>query len=158
MGEQQDEDSSETQEPPTSPKSPRPSDTKPEDIAIALTMVEAESYRRLRPADYIHFLLRHPGPNSVEAANATSAKVESWVKRTVLRSEELKSRVEVFKFFIHIAEVGLTIACFSTFGGLCKSRHSGMPATTQFLVGYRNTESSDLTCGPAAQADASTAG
>jgi son of sevenless-like protein len=80
-------------------------DVTPKEIAIALTMVDAENYKRLRPPDYIRSLLRHSGPSNVEAAKAINAKVECWVKKTILRAEDLKSRVELLAFFIHIAEV-----------------------------------------------------
>jgi son of sevenless-like protein len=116
MREPQDEDPSEAQEPPTSPGLPMSPDLpsssgmSPRHIAIALTKVEADNYERIRPADYISFLRGHPGLNNVEAANVINTKVEFWVKGAILVSKALRRRIEVLEFFIHTAEVSLTVA------------------------------------------------
>lgn len=84
---------------------PKAKDISPKDLAIALTIIEGDRWGSIRPADYIHYFTKNPGHNPIEMAWVTNNTIVSWVKKSILRSENVEIRGETFKFFVHVAEV-----------------------------------------------------
>lgn len=84
---------------------PDASEILPDDLAIALTLLEGGRYRNIAPADYIAHLKRHSGPNNVEAAYVTNNKIVLWVKQSILHYDEVEFRGDVLKFLINTADV-----------------------------------------------------
>jgi len=78
---------------------------KPNELAIALALLEGDKYKVLVPSDYIAHLRRHAGHNNVEGAYTTHNKIIFWVKDSVLHYDTVEKRADVLKFFIHTAQV-----------------------------------------------------
>lgn len=98
---------------PSSPLSPgrrmlKASEIKPQDLAIALTLLEGDKYKVLVPSDYIAHLRRHPGYNNVQGAYTVNNKIVFWVKDSILHYDRVDQRADVLKFFIHTAQVSCT--------------------------------------------------
>lgn len=83
---------------------------KPYDLAIALTLMEGDKYRVLRPPDYLAFLRKHPGQNPIEDVCNTHNKIILWVKCSILHYEKIEKRSDVLRFFINAALVGQNLA------------------------------------------------
>lgn len=68
-------------------------------------MLEGDRYTRILPSDYISYL-RHPGENnSITIACKTNQLIVNWVKYSILRSDDLKTRKNLLNFFVNTAEV-----------------------------------------------------
>jgi len=78
---------------------------KPNELAIALALLEGDKYKALVPSDYIAHLRRHAGRNNVEGAYTANNKIIFWVKESVLHYDSVEKRADVLKFFIHTAQV-----------------------------------------------------
>jgi len=78
---------------------------KPNELAIALALLEGDKYKALVPSDYIAHLRRHAGYNNVEGAYTANNKIIFWVKDSVLHYDSVEKRADVLKFFIHTAQV-----------------------------------------------------
>lgn len=95
---------------PLSPLSPgrrllKASEIRPQDLAIALSILEGDQYKILVPSDYIAHLRRHSGYNSVQGAYTTNNRILFWVKDSILHYDRVDQRADVLKFFIHTAQV-----------------------------------------------------
>jgi len=78
---------------------------KPNELAIALALLEGDKYKVLVPSDYIAHLRRHGGHNNVEGAYTANNNIIFWVKDSVLHYDDVQKRADVLKFFIHTAVV-----------------------------------------------------
>ncbi|KAJ7172716.1 ras guanine nucleotide exchange factor domain-containing protein [Mycena filopes] len=83
---------------------PRTADILPRDLAIALTLLEGDSYWSILPADYLAHLGRGTeGSDKVNATSNNNNKVILWVKKSIVTPSRAEARAEVFKFFINTA-------------------------------------------------------
>ncbi|KAJ7046529.1 ras guanine nucleotide exchange factor domain-containing protein [Mycena alexandri] len=93
--------------PPTPTRIPRTADILPRDLAIALTLLEGDSYWSILPADYLSHLNKvndaSKGPNRVNDASTENNKIVLWVKKSILTPSRVETRAEVFKFFVNTA-------------------------------------------------------
>jgi hypothetical protein len=101
------------QPPRNSPPSSQPSvsasiNPQPQDLAIALMMLEGDKYARIIPGDYISYLRRPEENNSIGAARKTNDLIIKWVKHSVLREDTLYQRKQVLTFFVNTAVVTLS--------------------------------------------------
>jgi len=79
-------------------------DLEPRGLAIALTLLEGDNYKALRPSDYImHFA--YDGSDNISKFCETNNKIVAWVIDSVLHYNEVQNRVQVLMFFIHTALV-----------------------------------------------------
>jgi son of sevenless-like protein len=85
----------------------------PQDLAIALMILEGDNYARIIPGDYISYLRRLGGISNIQAACTTNDRIINWVKHGVLRNDDLETRSNVLKFFVNTALVTLTHLCCS---------------------------------------------
>lgn len=88
-------------------KTIRPSEITPNQLAVALTLLEGEKYKSVTPSDYLAHLGRHPGHNNIEGVYTTNNKITLWVKDTILRCGDTSTRASTLKFFIETATVSL---------------------------------------------------
>ncbi|KAG6861734.1 hypothetical protein C0995_012738 [Termitomyces sp. Mi166 len=114
---------------PPSPLSPgrrmsRTSEMTPNDLAIALTLLEGDRYSAILPADYIAHLSRRTRSHSVEAAYLTNNKIVLWVKQSVLHYDTIDSRAQVFKFFVNTAVACRNFRNFASVTAIANALHS----------------------------------
>ncbi|KDR73425.1 hypothetical protein GALMADRAFT_124495 [Galerina marginata CBS 339.88] len=102
------------------------SQIKPQDLAIALTLLEGDKYKALVPSDYIAHLRRHPGYNNVEGAYTTNNKIILWVKDSILHDDSAENRAAVLKFFIHTAMECRKLRNFSSLVAIATALHSSV--------------------------------
>ena len=106
------------QPPPNCPSSSHPAisgsvNPQPQDLAIALMILEGDNYARILPGDYISHLRRPGGNNNIQAARTTNDQIVNWVKHGILRYDNLGARSNVLTFFVNTAQVTLTGRCCS---------------------------------------------
>jgi son of sevenless-like protein len=97
---------------------------KPNELAIALALLEGDKYKVLVPSDYIAHLRRHAGHNNVEGAYTTHNKIIFWVKDSVLHYDTVEKRADVLKFFIHTAQECRKLRNFSSLVAIAIALHS----------------------------------
>ncbi|KAG5652947.1 hypothetical protein H0H81_002955 [Sphagnurus paluster] len=95
----------------------------PQDLAIALTLLEGDKYRAILPTDYIAHLRNHR-PNNVEAAYMTNNKIVLWVKQSILHYDGIESRAQVLKFFVNTAMACRKFRNFSSVTAIANALHS----------------------------------
>ncbi|KAJ3507608.1 hypothetical protein NLJ89_g6206 [Agrocybe chaxingu] len=100
------------------------SQIKPQDLAIALTLLEGDKYKALLPSDYIAHLGQHQGYNNVKAAYTTNNKIITWVKDSVLHYDSVEKRADVLKFFINTATECRKLRNFSSLVAITTALHS----------------------------------
>ncbi|CAA7267623.1 unnamed protein product [Cyclocybe aegerita] len=100
------------------------SQIKPQDLAIALTLLEGDKYKALLPSDYIAHLGQHQGYNNVKAAYTTNNKIIAWVKDSVLHYDSVEKRADVLKFFINTAIECRKLRNFSSLVAITTALHS----------------------------------
>ncbi|KAF5386738.1 hypothetical protein D9615_001785 [Tricholomella constricta] len=103
---------------------PRTSEMMPQDLAIALTLLEGDKYKAILPTDYIAHLRRQPRPNNVEAAYLINNKIVLWVKQSVLHYDAIDSRAQVLKFFVNAALACRKFRNFSSVTAIANALHS----------------------------------
>ena len=81
------------------------SDIAPDQLAIALTLLEGDKYKAIVPSDYITHLGKHPGSNGVKVACSVNNKIVLWVKQSVLHYDTAQSRARRLEFFLNTAQV-----------------------------------------------------
>jgi son of sevenless-like protein len=77
----------------------------PQDLAIALAMLEGDKYTEILPCDYIYHIQCSEGNENINAALNANDKIVYWVQHDVLRHDDLKTRRDVLNFFVYTAEV-----------------------------------------------------
>ncbi|KIM42498.1 hypothetical protein M413DRAFT_444900, partial [Hebeloma cylindrosporum] len=102
----------------------RAAQIKPYDLSIALALMEGDTYRLLRPPNYLAFLRKHPGHNPIEDVYNINNKIVLWVKRSILHYEETEKRAEVLKFFINAALECRDLRNFSSASAIFTALHS----------------------------------
>ncbi|KDR72786.1 hypothetical protein GALMADRAFT_212816 [Galerina marginata CBS 339.88] len=102
------------------------SQIKPQDLAIALSLLEGDKYKPLVPSDYIGHLRRHPGYNNIEGAYTTNIKIILWVKVSILHHDSAENRAAVLKFFIHTAMECRKLRNFSSLVAIATALHSSV--------------------------------
>jgi hypothetical protein len=65
---------------------------------------------RLRPADFLIHINEIALPNRVDKANEIHDKIEHWVRKAIVDSNEVKSRGEAVNLFAVTVEVCLVMA------------------------------------------------
>ena len=84
------------------------SQIKPNELAIALALLEGDKYKVLVPFDYIAYLKGHAGHNNIEKAYMTNNDIILWVTNSVLHSDTVEKRAGVLNYFIITAQVSET--------------------------------------------------
>ncbi len=82
----------------------------PENLAVALTLLEVDRFKAILPTDYLQHTIVSTSAGKVNTALATSARIQLWIKKSILHSDEQDGRVEVLKFFVLAAQVGAASA------------------------------------------------
>ncbi|KAF8061461.1 hypothetical protein FPV67DRAFT_1509075 [Lyophyllum atratum] len=103
---------------------PRTSEMMPQDLAIALTLLEGDKYKAILPTDYIAHLRKQHRPNNVEAACLTNNKIVLWVKQSVLHYDAIGLRAQVLKFFVNTAVACRNFRNFSSVTAIANALHS----------------------------------
>ncbi|EFI28427.1 TKL/TKL-ccin protein kinase [Coprinopsis cinerea okayama7 len=78
----------------------------PRDLAIALTLLEGDKFRKIQPCDYLAHQRRQPISgylNHVKAAAIVNTRIVQWVKQSILHFDEVRHRADVIKFYINTA-------------------------------------------------------
>lgn len=78
----------------------------PQDLAIALCLLQGDLFTKITPSQCIAHLRKQP-LNSVETLQNTARKIAFWVKKSILRSDEISHRGLALKFFVNVAQVCL---------------------------------------------------
>lgn len=86
----------------------------PSGLAIALTLLEGDKYKAIKPCDYLANQCGRPGFDSVAEAASTNARIIQWTKQSLLHYDGFQQRAAVLKFFISTAQVRLSFPCFSS--------------------------------------------
>jgi hypothetical protein len=87
-----------------------------DELAVALTIVEGEHFASVLPGQIVAYLVRQPAPaadndrSALDDALETHALVRRWVKRSVLRCDDLESRVLRIEFMIAAAQVSVFLS------------------------------------------------
>ncbi|KAG6909463.1 hypothetical protein DXG01_000448 [Tephrocybe rancida] len=103
---------------------PRTSEITPNDLAVALTLLEGDRYRAILPTDYIAHLSKQPRSNNVQAAYLTNNKIVLWVKQSLLHYDTIDARAQVLKFFVNTAVACLNFRNFSSATAISNALHS----------------------------------
>ncbi|KAF9036774.1 ras guanine nucleotide exchange factor domain-containing protein [Panaeolus papilionaceus] len=90
----------------------------PKDLAIALTILEGDTFNRLEPCDYMAHLTRMEGHNNVKDVYQTNNKILFWVRSQVLHFEKVKNRADVMKFFVLTAAECLELRNFASLSAI----------------------------------------
>jgi hypothetical protein len=78
----------------------------PRKLAIALTILEGEKYRRIRAAECVaYFCEPHSVSNTLTEALNLNENITNWVKWYILRHDHHKKRASVKRLFVDIAQV-----------------------------------------------------
>lgn len=101
----------------------------PKELAIALTLIEAERFDQLTPYDYLMYIRDPSSDSGVKVACRIHNDVMRWVKEFVLDYDEVEVRASVISIFIDTAEV-------SSF--CCSNMHHGAKPV------YRNAGNSEI--------------
>ncbi|TDL18562.1 ras GEF, partial [Rickenella mellea] len=83
---------------------PKGHDITPAGLAVGLTLLENDKYQAITTVDCISHLLRTQSPNKVTAVQIANKQIMNWVKKSILRTNRLDGRRDVFKFFVNTAE------------------------------------------------------
>ncbi|KAL1755385.1 ras guanine nucleotide exchange factor domain-containing protein [Schizophyllum commune] len=107
----------------------RASEVTPTELATALTLLEGERYRGIKPADYIRYLKHRPASTAsssnpslgdakklrgVQAMSALNNDIIHWVKFSVLDPEDVEARASAMLFLINTAEECRRLRNFSS--------------------------------------------
>ena len=90
-------------------KVPKGDEIEPEDLAVALTFREAEKFRDILPGDYLLHAIQPESESKVDNAQALNARIQLWVKMSLLHSDLVDARLLTLKFVILAAKVRLRI-------------------------------------------------
>jgi hypothetical protein len=103
----------------------KPSQISPQDLALALTMVERDRYQKINSSDCIGWITKVDESNSwitkvdeskswitkVDESNEVSTfitqsnRLSYWVQKSILKPHEQSQRSENLKYFLCVAEV-----------------------------------------------------
>ncbi|KAG6833188.1 hypothetical protein H0H87_010250 [Tephrocybe sp. NHM501043] len=103
---------------------PKGSQITPNDLAIALSLLEGDKYKAILPTDYFAHLSRQPRPNNVEAAYLTNNKIVLWVKQSVLHYNTIEERARVLKFFVNTAVACRNLRNYASVTAIANALHS----------------------------------
>lgn len=78
---------------------PKAADVTPSALADALSLLEGGIYSKITPADCVAHLLQLPSTENISAATVANNRIVNWVKKSVLRSNDVDARCSVYKFF-----------------------------------------------------------
>ncbi|KAF7338823.1 Serine/threonine-protein kinase STY17 [Mycena sanguinolenta] len=79
----------------------------PDDIAVALTFMEANARETVRWIDYLRY--DRDLSSRIDALLSSTGKMQRWVKFSILRHGEIKARVTAIERFVKIAEACLEL-------------------------------------------------
>ncbi|KAI0050015.1 ras GEF, partial [Auriscalpium vulgare] len=105
------------------------------DLATALTVVEGDCYAKITYLDVVLHLL-HSNNKHIEAASVMNNRIVNWVKKRVLKSNDVSRRAEVFKFFVNAAEECRKLGNFSSMSAIVTALQSSTKAdsTTPLML------------------------
>jgi hypothetical protein len=108
-------------------------------IAIALTIMEAEKYRCILAGECVaHLCQAHPGISNVQDALDLNIRITNWVIWSILQPEHYKVRADVMRAFVKTAEVSrLPLLCDGT---TLSFSWIGMSEYPKFLVLVRHRQ------------------
>ncbi|KAF8921531.1 kinase-like domain-containing protein [Mucidula mucida] len=112
---------------PSSPgnrKVPRSDTIMPENLAVALTLLEVDRFKAILPTDYLQHTIVSTSAGKVNTALATSARIQLWIKKSILHSDEQDGRVEVLKFFVLAAQECCRLRNFGSMASIVKALDS----------------------------------
>ncbi|KAF9050727.1 hypothetical protein BDZ89DRAFT_1098758 [Hymenopellis radicata] len=109
---------------PGSRKVPKSDTVIPETLAVALTLLEADRFNAILPTDYLQHTIASTSAGKVNTALATSARIQLWIQKSILRSDELDGRVEVLTFFVHAAQECRRLRNFASMASIVKALDS----------------------------------
>ncbi|KDR72789.1 hypothetical protein GALMADRAFT_142523 [Galerina marginata CBS 339.88] len=98
---------------------------KPFDLAVAFTLLEADNYKLLVPADYIVHLGGHyDRSNNVEVALRINDKIMLYVKDDLMRCDSVEHRTDALKLYIDTAQECLKLRNFSSLAAIVTALYS----------------------------------
>jgi hypothetical protein len=79
---------------------------KPEEVALALAVLEGKIFKELLPSECIAYVRGHAiGSHSVQRAFDFNKQISSWVKQSILLFDSYEERATMKTFFVKAAEV-----------------------------------------------------
>jgi len=92
----------------------RPQGVTPTDLAAALTVVEGDRFKCITYWDYVNFTRCPPNVRRIEVFNIVHDLVKVWVQTTVLESDFLEERMEMYEEWIYTAKACRALNNFSS--------------------------------------------
>ncbi|KAF8496691.1 ras guanine nucleotide exchange factor domain-containing protein [Russula emetica] len=92
----------------------RPQGVTPTDLAAALTVVEGDRFKCITYWDYVNFTRSRPNVRRIEVFNIVHDLVRVWVQTTVLESDFLEERMEMYEEWIYTAKACRALNNFSS--------------------------------------------
>ncbi|KAJ7905245.1 ras guanine nucleotide exchange factor domain-containing protein [Mycena olivaceomarginata] len=136
--------------PPVSPLSTmttkilRTSDILPRDLAIALTLLEGDSYWSILPADYLRHLRKAEAHSDVDIASSQNNKLVLWVKKSILTPSRVETRAEVLKFFVNTAHECQKFRNFASLSAIANALQSSPIERLTLTVGALSSHHRDM--------------
>lgn len=131
----------------TSIKPLRASEVTPRELAIALTLLEGDRYRALKPSEYIQYLRQRPGSTAsstasvieadrkkrgVQALSILNNDIIHWVKFSLLDPDDEEARASAMLFFINTAQECRRLRNFSSTTAIANALQSAPVERLQY--------------------------
>ena len=84
-----------------------------QDLAVVLTSIEGERYRKLKDLDYVHWLEGNQASNPVSLFIVENRKLGYWAERSILKSHDQSQRTENLNYFLLTIKVSRPSGVFS---------------------------------------------
>ncbi|KAF8496699.1 hypothetical protein F5888DRAFT_1832576 [Russula emetica] len=115
---------------------------KPTDRAAALTVVEGERFKCITYWDYVNFTRCPPNVRRIEVFNIVHDLVKVWVQTTVLESDFLEERMEMYEEWIYTAKECRVLNNFSSTSAIVLGLMS--PLVSALVLTCESKAKSDL--------------
>jgi son of sevenless-like protein len=122
----------------------RTSDILPRDLAIALTLLEGDSYWSILPADYLRHLRKAEAHSDVDIASSQNNKLILWVKKSILTPSRVETRAEVLKFFVNAAHECQKFRNFASLSAIANALQSSPIERLTLTVGALSSHHRDM--------------
>jgi son of sevenless-like protein len=96
----------------------------PNELAIALSLLEGDKYKVLVPFDYLAYLKKPAGHNNIEGMHTTNNEIILWVKDSVLHHDTVEKRADDLNYFINTAQECRKLRNFSSLVAIAIALHS----------------------------------
>ncbi|KII88779.1 hypothetical protein PLICRDRAFT_42015 [Plicaturopsis crispa FD-325 SS-3] len=96
----------------------------PIDLAQALSITEGDLYSRIIQDDYLAYFKNIGGQTPIDAALVKNRTIMNWIKKSILRSEDVEVRASTLKFFINAAEECRLLKNFASWATIMKALNS----------------------------------